>query len=366
MKKNYCFLLICILCLFGCEKSNTAFEKYSEQMFDAGFDTVITLIAYTEDEATFETYQKRAKELFMHYHQLFDRYQSYEGVQNVKTINDQAGIAPVKVDQELLKLIQLTKQYGMYSAYQYDVTYGAVFEIWHDYRNNATQNNIKQIPSMKELEQAKIHTGWEHVIIDEEASTIYIDDSDASIDLGSAAKGYACEQVAKQLESEGLSHAIINAGGNVRIIGEKPDGTPWNVGIQLPSSEQNSSIANVLMDKDVSFVTSGDYQRAYEVDGKLYHHIIDPHTLMPATYMRSVTLITKDSGIADILSTTLFTMSYEQGNALLEQLKKDGMDVDAIWVFDETLDIPKNADIIKSGNYQLIVSDGIKDQVEVK
>lgn len=366
MKKLNQILWICLLCLFGCQKSNAVLEKYSEQMFDAGFDTVITLIAYTEDEAAFQTYQKQAKALFVHYHQLFDRYQNYEGVQNVKTINDQAGIAPVKVDQELLELVQLTKQYGAYSAYQYDVTYGAVFEIWHDYRNNAAQNNIKQIPSMEELTQAKTHTGWEHVIIDEKASTIYIDDPNASIDLGSAAKGYACELVAKQLESDGLSHAIINAGGNVRIIGEKPDGASWNVGIQLPSSEENSSIANVSIEKDASFVTSGDYQRAYEVDGKRYHHIIDPHTLMPAHYMRSVTVITKDSGIADMLSTTLFTMPYEQGNALLKQLRMEGMEVEAIWVFDETLDIPKNADIIKSGNYQLIVSEGIKDQVNVK
>lgn len=355
-----------MLIISGCQSPQPSLQKYSEQMFDAGFDTLITLIAYTEDEETFQSYQKQTKELFQHYHQLFDRYHTYEGVHNVKTINDQAGIAPVKVDEELLDLIHMTKEYSEYSDNQYDITFGAVFEVWHTYRTNATENNIKKIPTMEELTKAKTHTGWDKVIIDEKASTIFISDPNASIDLGSAAKGYATEIIAQQLEKEGLSHAILNAGGNVRIIGEKPEDRSWNVGIQLPSMEESASIANVYIEKDRSFVTSGDYQRAYEVDGTMYHHIIDPKTLMPAKYMRSVTVITKDSGIADMLSTTLFTLPYEEGNALLDTLKKQGMEVDAIWVFDESCEIPPHADIVASGSYQLIISEGIKDIVEVK
>ena len=98
----------------------------------------------------------------------------------------------------------------------------------------------------------------------------------------------------------------------------------------------------------------------------MYHHIIDPHTLMPATHMRSLTIVTKDSGIADILSTTLFTLSYEKGSKLLQQLKKEGIEAEAVWVFDDTTPLPDSVSYEKSGSYRLVISEGLKNQIEVK
>lgn len=364
MKKIVLTILTACL-LYGCQ-SEKALTKHNEQILDAGFDTFIQLLAYTEDDDTYEAYLKQVNETYLYYNKLFDRYHTYDGINNVKTINDQAGKAPVKVDRELIDLLLETKKYSEISNQQYNVTFGAVLELWHHYREQATEQGIAEIPSEAELTQAKEHTGWEKIEIDTKAQTVYINDPKASIDLGSAAKGYATEMCAKLLEQKGLKHAIINAGGNVRIIGNKPDENSWSVGIQLPSNEMSASLATVRIDENQSFVTSGDYQRAYEFEGKMYHHIIDPHTLMPANHMRSLTIVTKDSGIADILSTTLFTLSYQDGTKLLQQLKKDGIEAEAVWVFDDSTPLPQNVAYEQSGNYRLVISDGLRDQVEVK
>ncbi len=351
----------CLLC--GCQEPKLT--KYSDQILDAGFDTFIQLIAYTKDEETFQAYLQKTNETFLYYNRLFDRYHTYDGIANIKTINDMAGKEAVKVDQEVIDVLLMAKEYSERSNGQYDVTYGAVLEIWHRYREDATNNGNSAIPSIEELNEAKQHVGWDKIEIDEKAQTVYINDPKASLDMGSVAKGYASEQCAKALIADGLEHAILNAGGNVRIIGNKADDSRWSVGIQLPSAQETASLATIYIDKDQSFVTSGDYQRAYEYNGKMYHHIIDPQTLMPASYMRSVTVITDDSGIADILSTTLFAMSYEDGTAYLEKLRQNGINAEAVWVFDENTPVSDQAKLVKSGQYQLAITDGLKDMIEI-
>lgn len=365
MKKLWLMLCL-VLMVSGCDKE-VSLSKHSDQILDAGFDTFIQLVAYTESDEEYEEYLSLTKETFRHYNALFDRYHEYEGMNNLKTINDNAGKQSVKVDPELIELLIKTKEYSEWSEGRYDVSFGAVLEVWHRYRENATDNGIAAIPSMEELNEAKTHTGWDKVEIDEAAQSVYINDPLASIDLGSAAKGYAAEKCAQKLQEEGLTHAILNAGGNVRIIGDKPekDNSKWSVGIQLPSNLETSSLATVYIDKDSSFVTSGDYQRAYEYEGVMYHHIIDPQTLMPARHMRSLTVVCEDSGLADILSTTLFTMSYEEGSALLTKLEAQDIHASAIWVFDETTEMP-DTELYTQGSYSLAISEGLIDQIELK
>ncbi len=365
MKKLW-LLLGMVLVISGCSK-DVSLEKHSDQILDAGFDTFIQLVAYTQSEEEYEKYLSLTKETFQYYNAMFDRYHEYEGMNNVKTINDNAGKQAVKVDPELIELLIKTKEYSQLSEGRYDVSFGAVLEVWHKYRENATEKGEIAIPSIDELNEAKMHTGWDKVEIDEAAQTVYIHDPLTSLDLGSAAKGYAAEKCAQKLQEAGLAHAILNAGGNVRIIGDKPekDNSKWSVGIQLPSHLETSSLATVYIDQDSSFVTSGDYQRAYEYEGVMYHHIIDPNTLMPARYMRSLTIVCEDSGLADILSTTLFTMSYEEGSALLQKLEAQGIHASAIWVFDETTEIP-DAKLYPQGSYTLAISEDLMDQIELK
>ena len=161
---------------------------------------------------------------------------------------------------------------------------------------------------------------------------VYLTDPEMSLDVGSVGKGYAVEMVAQAAEARGLTSALISVGGNLRAIGTKPDGSQWVGGVEDPWNASDvytgssSSVAAVKM-SDLSLVTSGDYQRYYLVDGVRYHHLIDPATLWPAAYFDGVSVLAPDSGIADCLTTGLFCMPLEEGQAIVESL--DG--VEALW-----------------------------------
>ena len=180
---------------------------------------------------------------------------------------------------------------------------------------------------MEELEAAAEHTGFGLLEIDAENCTLRLTDPEASLDVGALGKGYATERAAEYLESVGAESYVLNIGGNIRIIGTKPDGSGWNTGIRDPQ-DPDGSFAVSLDLSDTACVTSGTYERYYMVDGEKYHHIIDKDTLYPADYFESLTVVTKDSGLADALSTALFCMSYEDGLALAEKLG-----VDVLWIF---------------------------------
>jgi thiamine biosynthesis lipoprotein len=167
--------------------------------------------------------------------------------------------------------------------------------------------------------------------------TAYLSDPDSSIDLGAVAKGYTTELVCDELESEGFKSFAISAGGNVKVVG-KPlakDRDTWIIGIQNPVSTTSAGTTDDLIDKvavvDVCVVTSGWYQRYFKVDGKIYHHIIDPVTLYPQNYYKSVTIVHEDSGICDLLSTALMLIPYEEGLAFIKTIPG----ADAYWVLDD-------------------------------
>lgn len=345
MKKEIMILCASLL-LCGCgsaQTQNTADSEttlYSNVSTDAGFDTVFYYQEYNKDRTASENHFNEAVELFTHYNNLFDIYNTYEGMNNLKTINDNAGIQPVKVDQDIIDMLEMAHDFYTWSDEEFDITIGALLNVWHTYREEGISLNEDgekgKVPSAEELSEAASHKGWDHVQIDEDAGTVYIDDSEISLDVGGIAKGYATEKIAETLEKEeDIGTAAINAGGNNRTIGTKPDGSDWNVRIQNPDGGDKLIIVSEPGSK--SFVTSGDYERYYEAeDGKRYHHIIDPATSYPADYYRSVSIITEDSGAADCLSTTLFTLSMEDGQKVLDAYEeKTGIHADAIWVMDQ-------------------------------
>jgi thiamine biosynthesis lipoprotein len=185
-----------------------------------------------------------------------------------------------------------------------------------------------ELPPMEKLTEAAKHTDISCLVIDEENSTVTITDPAMRLDVGAIAKGYAVERVARSLEEKGITGYVINVGGNVRTVGAKADGEAWLVGIENPAEEENRPFLAYLGLVGRSLVTSGSYQRYYLVDGKRYHHIIDPETLMPSEGFVSVSILTKSSADGDALSTALFCMSLEEGLALIESLP----DTEAMWV----------------------------------
>lgn len=369
MKKKNWICAALALMLAGCSttQKTTMEDLYSNISLDAGFDTVLYYQEYNSDTEASKAHFEEAVSLFSHYNELFDIYNEYEGVANIKTINDFAGVSPVVVDPDIIEMLNEAKTFSTLSSDEFDVTIGSLLKVWHNYREEGQALNEEgkdgNVPSMSELEEAAQFKGWDKVIIDEEASTVYITDPSVSLDVGGIAKGFATEKVAQTLEEkEDIGTVVINAGGNNRTIHKKPDGSPWRVSIQNPDG--GNSFLTVSAEDSVSFVTSGDYERFYTAkDGTRYHHIIDPDTLFPADLYRSVTIITKDSGAADCLSTALFTVSIEEGKEILSAYEEEsGETADAIWIMDKE---DATEDGIDHMNFTIVATDNIKDAMTI-
>lgn len=348
MKKSFVYILILIVSisvLSGC--ANNTYTKYEDSFFDT-FDTVTIVIGYTKSEEEFEEYMDTIHDRFVELHKLFDKYKTYKGINNIKTINDNAGEKPVKVDKEIIDLILFSKEWYYKAGEETNIAMGPVIKIWSEYSDRALQDpENAAIPSKEELEEASNYIDIEKVIIDEENETVFLEDSNMILDVGAVAKGYAVELVAKEIEEEGLKSALISGGGNIRAIGKPLDKKRerWGIGIQNPDKSliDTGNVLETVFVKDLSVVSSGDYQRYFIVDDKVYHHIIDPKTLMPGNYYRALTIVTPDSGVADFLSTSAFLLPFKESKELIESLDN----TEAFWVMnDGTIETTEGMDKI--------------------
>ncbi len=326
--------LICFLCLlsigtafFGCDTLGSANSPREKVIFEY-FDTVTYIYDYSG--ASDDEFLKNcdlASSVLGDYHKLFDIYNEYSGINNLCTLNKNAGGEAVSVDERLIEFLLYAKELHAKTNGEVNVMLGAVLVLWHkareDFSNDASH---AQPPSEDVLEHASKHTSIDSLEIDKVNKTVRISDPEASIDVGALGKGYAAQKASLALSSYGVSGYVLDVGGNLKIIGTKADGSGWKTGIRDPEDQQNYS--HYLTLSDTSCVTSGDYERYFEFKGKKYHHIIDKDTLLPSEHFSSVTVITKDSGLADALSTALFCMSYEDGLELLNSFEN----VEVIWI----------------------------------
>lgn len=317
------FLAVVLLVSFsGCGLNR---KTVYESTYLTLFDTVTVIKGSAENEAAFAEIAQGIHDELEHYHQLFDIYHDYDGLNNLKTINDMAGIAPVKVEQPILDLLTDCKNYYELTGGRVNVAMGSVLRLWHEARNEALDNpEHARLPDMEVLRAATEHTDFDCIVVDEAASTVYITDPAVQLDVGAVAKGWAAQRAAEKAPA----NMLLSLGGNVCATGPKAEDTPWVIGVQNPAGA-NMDYLHTLNVTGGSYVTSGDYQRVYTVDGKEYHHIIDPDTLMPSEYWRSVTVVCDDSGLADALSTALFLLPLEEGQLLLEECGAMAMWVDS-------------------------------------
>ena len=335
-RRFVCALLagaLCLALLAGC-KPKKELTRYTTVFYDV-FDTVTQVIAYCETPEEFDRQMQALHADLIAYNQLYDIYNDYDGITNIKTINDNAGLAPVTVDDKILGMLELAQTMYDTTDGKLNIAMGSVLNIWHNYREAAladTDDSNNHLPTQDELDAVAQHCDIHDLVIDDAARTVFLTDPEMSLDVGSVGKGYAVEMVAQAAEARGLTSALISVGGNLRAIGTKPDGSQWVGGVEDPWNASDvytgssSSVAAVKM-SDLSLVTSGDYQRYYLVDGVRYHHLIDPATLWPAAYFDGVSVLAPDSGVADCLTTGLFCMPLEEGQAIVESL--DG--VEALW-----------------------------------
>lgn len=318
MVKKLLPLLLLLLLLTGCGAEK---QVYQTVYLDV-FDTVTTVRGYETSEEAFQQRAEQVHRALLECHQLFDIYNDWPG--GLKDVNDNAGIAPVQVDEKVLALLSDCREDYARTGGKVNAAMGSVLSLWHQAREAGLEDPAKAaLPDMEALKEAANHVSFDTVIIDQEAGTVFLTDPAQRLDVGAIAKGWAAQKAAELLP-EGY---MLNVGGNVCTRGTKPGGEKWNVAIQSPNAgEPNLCVLSLA---GQSLVTSGDYQRSYTVDGKNYHHIIDPETLMPSTYWRSVSILCGDSGLADCLSTALFLLPLEEGQALAEECGVEAMWVDA-------------------------------------
>ena len=309
-------------------QKNSQPEQYKRYYIDA-FDTATQIIGYADSEESFGEQADLINEELKRYHKLYDIYNLYGDINNLKTINMNAGKEPVKVDKEIIDLLKFSIELYKKTDGEINIAMGKVLKIWHDYRTTGIDSPSQaELPSMELLHNASKHCDINDIIIDEEASTVYLADPELKLDVGSIGKGYAVQMVAEYAKELGMNNLVINCGGNVITIGPKADESNWIFGIQNPDLEAENDIIKRVSVTDKCLVTSGDYQRYYVVDGVEYCHIIDPDTLMPPTYYSAVSIICDHSGLADALSTALFNMPYEDGLKLINSIEN----AEAIWV----------------------------------
>lgn len=330
-RKNRKFIALTTVLVIGAVMAMTgclAKKQQSYYIYEA-FDTETKLQFYATDSDAAKIYEAFETELFR-YHELFDIYSDYDGVNNIKTINDQAGIAPVTVDAAIIDVLKLGQEIYEYSDGSTNIAMGSVLSIWHEYRLEGMEDTENaKLPPMADLEAAAEHMDMGQMIIDEANSTVYLADSDMSLDLGAVAKGYAAQKLAQLLADAGVDNGLLDLGGTIVAIGDKPDGSSWRLALQNPDLTSEETYIHVICLEDMSIVTSGDYQRYYTVDGVQYHHIIDSDTLMPSAYFSAVSVISDDAGMADALSTALFSMDEAEGRAMVERMDN----VEVLWVY---------------------------------
>ncbi len=325
-----CLCLVLSLSLFACKDTNEEIKPRAKTLYRY-FHTVSAVYSFVgEDDTDFEDNCNTVEDILDKWHKMLDIYYEYSGINNLRTLNKKAGKGSVELDPELIDFLLYCKEIYTLTGGKVNIAFGAVTALWHEERELALDEDNPsppKLPSRAELEEAKLHTDINSLVIDKESSTAEITDPKMRLDVGAIGKGYAAELAAEALRDSGVTSYVLNIGGNLICLGEKPNGEGWLTGITNPDKTSEDFAARVTL-RDVVCVTSGDYERYYTVNGKNYHHIIDPVTLMPAEYFSSVTILCSNSALADALSTALFCLSYEDGLALVNSL--DGVDV--LWI----------------------------------
>ncbi len=313
MKRLFPALWVALILLgmfSGCEKASKRFQTSYTDVFD----TVCTFTAYCDSEEQFESVSESLHGELLRLHRLFDIYNGpYDG--GILALNRDGYLEDP--DEDITALLELGKEYYNLSGGKLNIAMGTVLSLWHDAREDGV------LPDKDKLTAASRHMDISKLIIED--GRITLSDPEMSIDVGAIAKGYAAQKAAELIIDLEIKNFALDLGGNIKTSGKKPDGE-WNIGIRDP----DGGVLTSVRASDLSVVTSGDYERFFELDGVRYSHIISPDTLYPADMYRSVTVVCENSADGDALSTSLFCMDLESGRELCEKLK-----VKAIWVMSD-------------------------------
>ena len=303
MKKYISIIVVFLFILLTFFISRNNITEYNKNFFY--MDTIITVKINIKNNINKDKIFDGIDKIYSKYQKLTNYYDNNSDIYYIN--NNDSKDEELTIDEDLYKILELSNTWKEKSNNKFNINIGKVLEVWNKYRDN----NLG-IPSMDDLNNA--YNSINELVL---LGNNKIKNTHPSIDLGAISKGYASEEVEKYLKDNNITDFIINAGGNV-IVGTPSKKDKFSIGIKNP--EEKNDIYKTIYGKDISIVTSGSYERFYEYNNVRYSHIIDPDTLYPANNFLSVTVISKSSSIADILSTTLFILPLEDGLNLVESM----------------------------------------------
>ncbi len=334
MRKKLLFSLITLgisfMVLTGCtnsaKKTTTESSASTKILKDPYSDEQFLLGTYVRIRVYDEGKEAALKPAFDRVKELGDKITINQKGSEIDEVNEQAGIKPAKVSDDVYTLVKRAYEYSQDSQGGFDMAIGAITQLWRIGFDDARK------PSQEEIDQALKLVDYHKIELNDQEKTVYLKEKGMIIDLGAIAKGYITDEVVKVLKKQGVTTAIVDLGGNVYVLGHSPRGEnqDWTVGIQDPNMARGSVLGSIK-ERNKTLVTSGIYERYLEVDGKKYHHLFDPKTGYPFDNdIASVTIITDKSIDGDGLSTAVFSMGVKKGLEYVESELNNG--TEAIFV----------------------------------
>lgn len=326
MKRILLLIFFPILILTGCNRVKTM-QKSDSIM---GTEVTVTVAARSEAEG------RTAIDAVLEEIRRLDRMMSlYKDDSEITRVNLSAGKQPVEASPEMIELAETAVDISKRTEGAFDVTIGPLVVLW--------QMRLKEgsVPSGKEISRVRRLVDYRNIVVDRKASTIFLKKRNMIMDFGGIAKGYAADKAADLLRKRGIDNAIVALAGDIRILGHRPDGSPWRIGVQHPREKDKTLLVLDLSDTYIS--TSGDYERFTILHRKRYHHIIDPRSGRPSEGVQSATLIGARGTIGDPLTTALFVLGPVKGVQIAQSL---GYEV-----------------ILEDSSGKVIMTDGVKNMI---
>lgn len=322
---RFAILLVVMLSLSGCGEE----KPYKETQFL--MDTVIEITAYGPNA------QNAVKEAFGEFKRIDQISNRYNPESEISKINQSAGKDKVTVSAELIDIIGQSLISSKESSGSFDITIGALTELW------GIGHKGEFIPTDEEIRKTQFLVSYERIQINPAEQSVYLPETGMLLDVGGIAKHYAIDKAISVLKNKGIQSALVNAGGDISVIGTRPDGQPWRIGVQHPRKNDNL-IAKVSLSKWNTVETSGDYQRYFIKNSIRYSHILDPKTGKQPDEIASISIFSK--GRIPVRSSGFYILGVEQGLKLLQKY-------------------PGAEAIIVTQSGQVIVTPGLQKQVEL-
>jgi len=300
-KNKFIVFILSMLSVFfiSCGKE---VEKIEESKFL--FGTYIKIIVYSDNK---EKAMQSIEKAFNEIQRIDEKYNSKSEGSLIYNLNNSDN-KTVKLDEEGIKLFEGIKKSYELSKHKYDITIAPLLELW-GFTDETIELSTLKLPTKEEIDFTKTFVGYDKVNISEDG-ILTIESPVKEIDTGSFLKGYAISKAKEILKADGIKNAFITSISSIEVIGEKPENKPWKIGLQNP--ENPSEMIGIVSLKDRAMGVSGDYQTYVEIDGKMYHHILDKDTGYPVTDKKMVVVLCDNAFDADLLSTTFFLMPIDE------------------------------------------------------